>query len=156
LESSVTNLEEERTGLQTAANELAAENAALTSQLQTQQQILVALGRSDTVTVAIGGTESEPDSSGFLIVNVDEQLAFLSTSNLPSSAANQDYQLWLIDGESLISAGVFSVSEVGRQTYTFVLDSAIVNFNAVGISIEPAGGSPQPTGDIVLFGSRDS
>ena len=156
LESDLTALDDERVALQSAANDLAAENIALMEQIQNQQQILVALGRSDTVTVAVDGTESDPSGGGFLVVNVNEGLGFLSVTGLSPLAANQEFQLWLIRGDTPISAGVFSLNEPGQSTYSFTVDPTSIDFDAVGVSIEPAGGSPQPTGDIVLFGSRSS
>jgi anti-sigma-K factor RskA len=156
LQGDMTGLTAERDALQTAADDLAAQNASLTQQLQNQQQVLVALGRSDTVTVAIGGTEAQPDSSGFLVLNANEGLAFLSVSGLPELTAEQDYQLWLIEGDTPFSAGVFSVGQPGQSTHAFTVDAERANFNAVGVSIEPTGGSPQPTGDIVLLGARPS
>ena len=64
------------------------------------QQVLVALGRSESVTVLISGTEAEPGSSGYLVFDGVEQVAYLSVSDLPELTAEQDYQLWLIDGET--------------------------------------------------------
>lgn len=156
LESDVNDLTVERDALQTAANDLAAQNATLTERLQNQQQILVALGRSDSVTVVIDGTEAQPDSSGFLVVNAGQGLAFLSVSGLPKLTAEQDYQLWLIEGDTPLSAGVFSINDPADTTHAFTIDAQLANFNAVGVSVEPAGGSPQPTGDIVLLGARPS
>ncbi len=156
LESDLTTLDNERLALQSTANDLVAENIALMEQIQNQQQILVALGRSDTVTVAVDGTESDPSGGGFLVVNTNEGVGFLSVTGLSPIAANQNFQLWLIQGDNPISAGVFTLEEPGQSTYSFTIDAASLNFDAVGVSIEPAGGSPQPTGDIVLFGSRSS
>lgn len=153
LESEVLTLTAEQVTLQTEAADLAVENAALKEQLLNQQLILAALGRPGTQTVVINGTESNPEARATLIVNLDEDQGFLTVAGLTPLPATQNYQLWLIRGDQPSSAGVFAVDETGQSLHLFPIDPEDVDFNAVGVSIEPAGGSQQPTGDIVLFGN---
>ena len=156
LESEVVALGSERVALQEETIGLATENAALREQLLNQRQILIALGRTDTETVAVSGTDSNPQASGNLFVSQENNRALLTVSGLAPLPAGQDYQLWLIQGDQPTSAGVFAVDDAGRSVYLFPVDPATGDFDAVGVSIEPTGGSQQPTGDIVLFGSRTS
>jgi anti-sigma-K factor RskA len=59
--------------------------------------------------------------------------------------------VWLIGGEGStpLGAGTFSVSDPDGQLVTVAADFSTAN--ALGISVEPKGGSPAPTGDIVLL-----
>jgi anti-sigma-K factor RskA len=61
------------------------------------------------------------------------------------------YQFWLIKGDTPVSAGLFSVDTQGRGLLSVSTSEPIGSFDAIGVSIEPEGGSPQPTGDIVML-----
>jgi anti-sigma-K factor RskA len=72
--------------------------------------------------------------------------------NLPALPNDQDYQLWYINAEGAIPAGTFDSS--GDGTVWRVLDGTMHAGDAVGVTVEPAGGSDQPTTDpIVAFQS---
>ena len=62
------------------------------------------------------------------------------------------YQVWLIEGETPISAGLLNVDSNGQGIVILNPEETIASFDAVGISIEPESGSLQPTGDIVMLG----
>jgi anti-sigma-K factor RskA len=59
------------------------------------------------------------------------------------------YELWLIHDEVRVPAGVFDVDDRGRATRVVTGDMATVT--AIGVTVEPAGGSPQPTSDPVML-----
>jgi anti-sigma-K factor RskA len=61
------------------------------------------------------------------------------------------YQVWLIDDSGPKSAGILSVDENGQGVLIVTSDSPIGSFSTLGISIEPAGGSQQPTGEIIVL-----
>lgn len=55
------------------------------------------------------------------------------------------YQLWLLRGEQATPAGLFDVDERGRGARVMTGDMSDVT--AVALTVEPEGGSPQPTTD---------
>ena len=72
--------------------------------------------------------------------------------NLPALPSDQDYQLWYINGEGAAPAGTFDSS--GDSTAWRVLDGTMHAGDQVGITVEPSGGSDQPTtSPIVAFQS---
>jgi len=74
--------------------------------------------------------------------------AVVVTSDLPSAPAGKVYQLWLQDADGqFTSAGLMSAS--GDQTVVLQGDAA--DAQAAGITIEPAGGSEQPTSNPIAF-----
>jgi Anti-sigma-K factor rskA len=77
----------------------------------------------------------------------------LIAHNLPMPAAGRTYQLWLVTPTGKISAGTFMPDTNGaamvRATYALARDS----LSAVAVTDEPAGGMPQPTGQMVILGS---
>lgn len=73
-------------------------------------------------------------------------------ANLPPPAAGRTYQLWLITAEAKISAGVFDAAAHAPAAGTVRLPQG-AHAVAAAVTDEPAGGSPQPTGSIVLLGN---
>jgi anti-sigma-K factor RskA len=74
--------------------------------------------------------------------------------NLPSIAADQDYQLWfLTDRQEAISAGIFRIDARGRSEIRISIPQNVApRLAGTAVSLEPSGGSPQPTGKIYLQG----
>lgn len=72
--------------------------------------------------------------------------ALVVTSNLPSLDEGHTYQLWQIghDGQP-VSAGMFETNSNGIMAMIFEPVIAWDSVSAVGISVEPAGGSETPT-----------
>ncbi|PWC04961.1 anti-sigma factor [Agromyces badenianii] len=66
---------------------------------------------------------------------------------LPDVGAESTYELWYIDDDGPQSAGTFDVQ--GEETWR-VLDGAFAPGVEVGVTVEPAGGSPQPTSDPIV------
>jgi anti-sigma-K factor RskA len=71
-----------------------------------------------------------------------DQVLF-SVADLPSAGSGEDYQLWLVEGEEMVSAGVFDARDDGSAA--LLVDAA--GSAGVAVTREPAGGSPQPTSD---------
>lgn len=106
---------------------------------------------SAVVTISLKGTDVQPQAQGQLIVDPNSESAVLVIAGLDQLEAGKTYQVWLIDGGTPVSAGLLTVDENGQGVFIVTSEAAIGSFNALGISIEPEGGSPQPTGDIVVL-----
>ncbi|MYR40547.1 anti-sigma factor, partial [Streptomyces sp. SID5910] len=52
------------------------------------------------------------------------------------------YQLWFDDHGTMRSAGLM---DPGRKSQAVLMEGAVDGAAGVGITVEPAGGSPQPT-----------
>lgn len=111
---------------------------------------------ADVQVVALTGTPVMPEARGSLLLAPNETCGLLSVQNLRPLQPSQQYQLWLVRDGQRSSGGVFSVSEEGRGR--LLLDSALPleNYQAFGITIEPFGGSPGPSGPNVLSGALNS
>jgi anti-sigma-K factor RskA len=106
--------------------------AAITSADDSQQAV------SD---VAGGGTAKLvwSNSLGSSAVMVD---------GMPALSSDKVYELWYIDGSGPRAAGTFTVGEDG-STWR-VLDGEMRAGDLVGVTVEPAGGSEQPTTDPIV------
>jgi len=79
-------------------------------------------------------------------------ISALLVDDLPALSANQDYQLWYINGDGPLPAGTFDSS--GSGTAWRVLEGTMHAGDGVGVTIEPNGGSDAPTTEpIVAFQS---
>jgi anti-sigma-K factor RskA len=99
---------------------------------------------------------SPPDAAsmatGFVLISADGDDGALVVDGLPPLAQDQQYQLWLIRDGKRTSGAVFSTDEHSYGGTRIRAPLSLLEYSAVGITIEPAGGSPQPTGTRVLGG----
>jgi anti-sigma-K factor RskA len=99
---------------------------------------VVAAADATTVTSAKGGTTAK--------VVYSRQLgrSAITVVGLPSLPDDKTYQLWYAGpDETMHPAGLFDTDASGRATA--VLQGDANTATAVGLTVEPAGGSPQPT-----------
>jgi anti-sigma-K factor RskA len=134
-------------------SEITALNDQVTAQSQSLDELIRNLpqtDQSDVITVSLNSTEEQPRALGQLIANPNDRSAVLVISGLPPLEAGRTYQVWLI-GNAPVSAGLLTVDENGQSVLIVTSEAAIGSFNSLGISIEPDGGSEQPTGEIVVL-----
>lgn len=140
------------TKLETANRELQQLNVGLQQQLQQQRTQLASLVSGDQV-VTLAANDTDANASGMLFVNNDSlTLLVHGLDPLPST---QTYQLWLIpEGGAPVSSGLVTLTATEGPSVITGLPREAEEFAAVGLSIEPVEGSRQPTGPIVLLGTR--
>lgn len=114
-------------------------------ELRAEQQMTMAV-------VGLNATEFAPGSSGTIVISRDGLYGTLVVENLPILDETQQYQLWLIQDGQRTNGGVFSVGYHGYASQEIHSEQPLGSFTSFGITIEPAGGSPQPTGEKVLGG----
>lgn len=72
-------------------------------------------------------------------------------NELANPGVGQVYALWFLLDEGVAPAGLFSPDDDG--VVRAVLDVADIDGGGFGVTVEPAGGSPQPTGPVLFAGS---
>ena len=76
------------------------------------------------------------------------------THDLPQVQTGRTYQLWLVTAKAeKISAGTFNTDAKGRAVVQATYPLAEADLAAIAITEEPTGGSPQPTGTILVAGA---
>ena len=104
-------------------------------------------------TIALAATEDTLDAQGLLVIGSDGDEGGLVVEDLPPLDDHHQYQLWLIDRDGQRTSGaVFSVDADGYGTTMVISPLPLTSYVAFGVTIEPAGGSPAPTGQKVLGG----
>lgn len=102
--------------------------------------------------VALNATEAAPGAGGSLMVE-DAYTGVLVVHNLEQLDAERQYQLWLVDADGQRDSGcVFSVGDDGSATLRVASPLPLPSYASVGVTVEPTGGSPGPTGAKVLGG----
>lgn len=89
---------------------------------------------------------SRPTSRGgtaTVVFSRAETKLVVTTSGLPSLPSSKVYQLWLIGPSRVRSAGLLPAASAGRTAP--VLASGLQAGDRVGMTVEPAGGTSQPT-----------
>lgn len=76
-------------------------------------------------------------------------LAALSAEGLPQLPKDKGYELWLIGDDGAVPAGMLDSS--GGSTNTAFIEGSVSSSTHVGITVEPAAGSPQPTTDPIML-----
>lgn len=103
--------------------------------------------------VAMAGAEAAPGAAGTLVISADGEYGTLVVDGLPPLDAEHQYQLWLIRGDQRASGGVFSVNPEGYGALYISSPNPLSSYPSFGVTVEPAGGSPAPSGDKVLGGN---
>jgi anti-sigma-K factor RskA len=82
-----------------------------------------------------------------LVSSAEQGRSAVVVEGLPDVGADRTYELWYIDDAGAAPAGTFDVS--GDEAWR-ILDGSFKPGVAVGITVEPAGGSPQPTTEPIV------
>ena len=96
------------------------------------------------VRVALSG-----EGRGVLLLLPENGYVELTVSDLPPLQPGQVYQLWLLGREVPISTGTFAGDAEGAGRLALEGVAWSPDYTGVAITIEPLGGSPGPTSDIV-------
>ncbi|MFJ6086763.1 anti-sigma factor domain-containing protein [Streptomyces sp. NPDC092369] len=81
-------------------------------------------------------------ATGSVVVSRSQDRAVFVVSKMAHPADGKVYQLWFNDGGAMRSAGLM---DPGRSDQTVLLRGAVDGASGVGVTVEPAGGSKQPT-----------
>ncbi|MFT2008140.1 anti-sigma factor [Pontibacter sp. 13R65] len=134
---------ESRLGQVIASERLMAQNVETASLRLQQQEIALSVYRNpDYKQVRLAGVEAHPDANMTIFWNPKNSQVFIDQMRLPAAPAGKQYQLWALDNGKPVDAGVFS--EV-NSSLNLQQMKAIASAQAFAVTLEPAGGSENPT-----------
>jgi hypothetical protein len=116
------------------------------NQVQAQNQAISLLLSSPQVTLLSHST-TKGGVATVVLAAARHQLVVV-TNGLPALPAGHVYQLWLISKAKTVSVGLLPAAEAGRTRP--VLASGVVKGDTLGLTVEPAPGSAQPTTQPIL------
>lgn len=93
-------------------------------------------------------------ASAIVVWNAQRQSGLLHLQELPAAEPGHDYQLWIIDPteKTPVSAGIVSVENGSAASVEFRPVHPVTTAAKFAVSIEKAGGSTAPQGQIILVG----
>lgn len=127
------------------------ELAAIRTQVAEQREILQILRSPEAQLVALGGQRPSPTASGRMWWQRGVG-GFFVASGLPVTPPGKTYQLWAIAEGKPVSAGVFEVDPNGNGTLRVKPLPEAARVEAFAVTLEPADGLPQPSGEMYLAG----
>jgi hypothetical protein len=83
----------------------------------------------------------------------DREMLYLHAYNMPRLQAGQVYELWYETPTATIAATTFAVDGSGRGDRVLLVPPEARAAIRASVTVEPGGGSPRPTGPIVVAGS---
>lgn len=136
-------------------NHLLDSQAELIAMASNQQAVLTQVGEGEflRITLPPGPAGEATGAYATVVCNPTQPAAFVLAEKLPALPPGQAYQVWLIQGEERVSGGLFRPDAEGNGTIAFQAPRPMGEYESVGISAEPAGGSPRPTSPAVIEGS---
>lgn len=122
-------------------------NMLLQDQVQDLQGQVASLQESqETRMVALAGTGAAQQAQVEVIL-IKDQKAVLTAEDMPSVPKNKTYQIWVIEGDVPQPSGLFKPD---GGTVAAVVEKPLDEDDVIAITIEPDGGSQQPTTDPML------
>ncbi|HVK25420.1 MAG TPA: anti-sigma factor [Actinokineospora sp.] len=107
-----------------------------------QVAAMSALLAADDARIVSGSTAQ--GLSGTVVVSRHQGQVMLLANNIPAAPEGKTYQVWLIDDSPAFrSIGVFEPDKSGRAA--LVDASGVLNAKTIGVTVEPDGGSDQPS-----------
>jgi len=97
-------------------------------------------------TIKLGGSWADQGAEAE-VASIGKNRIILVAKNMPSVPENKTCQIWVIKGDVPKPSGLFQPD--GNMTATPVTNP-ITNAEVIAVTVEPAGGSNQPTSDPVL------
>ncbi|HWO00604.1 MAG TPA: anti-sigma factor [Blastocatellia bacterium] len=122
--------------------------SALTDELN---QINLVLASAYRRVLTLAGQEAAPSASAKVYWETKAN-RWVVSADLPPAPAGRVYQLWFVTADAKISAGLIDSDQNGHGFVTVRLPSNLTKLAAAAITLEPAGGSPQPTMPIYALG----
>ena len=128
--------------------EIQNQQASLVQQIRTSQFALSMLAYPDTRAIPIAAE----NLSGSVLLDQERNSVALVMWHLPELGVDQTYQAWLIEPDGhRVSAGVFRPqADESYTTKPVYPKQDLSNFVGIGVTVEPAGGSEQPTGQRIF------
>ncbi len=137
------------------AASLQSQMAALTVQAQVAQAERDKAARYDRIVQVLASQQMESRpltparegvrATGTIWLDPSSQSGMVMLHDLPPAPPGRGWQLWFVRGSQRVSGGMLRADETGSG-YTLVqVPADLKSFDSIGITEEPASGSPAPT-----------
>jgi len=125
----------------TSQNKYALQVRQVNQELQKFHSEINLISHSKTHRVNLKGVQKSPSSSVVVYWNTSTKDVLVKVANLPTPPANRQYQLWALENGKPVNAGILNLRDFTAVQHM----KTIANAQAFAITLEPIGGSPNPT-----------
>ncbi|MGH7571336.1 MAG: anti-sigma factor domain-containing protein [Gemmatimonadota bacterium] len=141
-----------RSDLEAARERIAEADTAATrlAELRSDLELLAEPGSS---VHALAGTGPTPEARARVFVDPATGRAILFAYDLPILQPDDVYELWAISDGTPRAAGTFRPGPEGRARLEITDRALLEGMDALAVTVEPAPGTEEPTGDMVLISS---
>lgn len=121
--------------------------------LSDEKEVTQFIAKPGVKITPLAGTDKSPEAVGKVLWSAQEKRALFYASKLPVLPQGKTYQLWIIANNKPFDAGIFLVDPQGNGFLKVPSLSEADKAQKFAVTLEPAGGVPQPTGDMHLLGA---
>lgn len=114
-----------------------------------------ALRSPNSKVIELAGQEVAPSAMANIYWDTNGN-QWVVAANLPLAPAGKVYQLWFVTADAKINAGLIKTNESGHAFTVVDVPKNLANLAAAAITLEPEGGSAQPTMPIYTVGKITS
>ncbi|MCB9134325.1 MAG: anti-sigma factor [Anaerolineales bacterium] len=105
---------------------------------------------TDMLTEALHPANASYTGTGLVVMDPHGEYGTIIVDAIPPSPAGYQYQVWLSYDNKIDSGGVFTVPEKGYSAKVIYAPEHLIIYTRVWVTLEPEGGSDQPSGEVVL------
>jgi len=127
--------------------------SGLRNELAQKEETLKFLTDPNVHLVRLAGLAPSPDATGIVLWDAKKGKGLFLSNSLPNAPIDKVYELWAIAGDKPVAAGTFTVNSSGRAILELPALSEGQSFDKFAVTLEPAGGTSKPTGQMYLLGS---
>ncbi|MGH7886001.1 MAG: anti-sigma factor [Thermodesulfobacteriota bacterium] len=167
LNNQILNLNQKLITFQEKTEEQSGQIASLESRLLSKDDMIAELEQTiskkadlvgylenpNVIVIDLGNLKPDLNSVGRVMWDKSADSAIFCGINLPQITPDKIYQLWAIIDSTPKSYGIFSVDEKGNGIIKLNYEDPYESIQQFAVTLEPAGGVPQPTGEMYLAGS---
>ena len=147
-------LVQERTAMAAAWKDVQQTRASLKQEeikAQKLEEMNAALRSPEVRVIFLAGQANAPGAAAVVFWNMQNGRCVLNAF-LPAAPAGRVYQLWFVTPTQKRSVGLIETDPDGRGFATFAVSGDVAIPNSVAITLEPEGGSTQPTMPVIASG----
>ena len=134
------------------------ENAGLKDQINKETELSTELAQINAVlstpqhkVIYLGGQGPSPEATARVYWDIQGH-RWVITANLPPAPQGKIYQLWFVTSSAKLSAGLIKPDKSGHGFAVVAFPPTMTRVRMTAITLEPDGGSTQPTSDIYALG----
>lgn len=144
---------ESASGLEREMRNIREELTATRDALENEKALRDLVSHPESRLARLTGLPAAPKASARVVWNPRSREAVLVASGLDPAPEGKAYEVWVIAKGAPVPAGVFQADAEGKAVFRLPDVAETAEVRTFAVTLEPAGGTPAPTGPMVLAGA---